>query len=117
MVGIDQSLAGTVTKNGAKIKSIVISNSNTVKIINDKGELWSFGAGDRFQNGNNSTSNVATPVQPIANGLPLENVEIVDLMLIAFTRAEDELAASNIDIKDFVKIKEKWGQILTELFL
>ena len=41
--------------------------------------------------------------------------KIVDLMLIAFTRAEDELAASNIDIKDFVKIKEKWGQILTEL--
>ena len=47
--------------------------------------------------------------------LDATNVEIVDLMLIAFTRAEDELAASNIDIKDFVKIKEKWGQILTEL--
>ena len=36
-------------------------------------------------------------------------------MLIAFTRAEDELAATSVDIKDFVKIKEKWGQILTEL--
>ena len=36
-------------------------------------------------------------------------------MLIAFTRAEDELAITSVDIKDFVKIKEKWGQILTEL--
>ena len=51
----------------------------------------------------------------LSTQLDATNVEIVDLMLIAFTRAEDELAASNIDIKDFVKIKEKWGQILTEL--
>ena len=51
----------------------------------------------------------------LSTQLDTTNVEIVDLMLIAFTRAEDELAASNIDIKDFVKIKEKWGQILTEL--
>ena len=36
-------------------------------------------------------------------------------MLMAFTRAEDELAASSVDIKTFVTIKEKWGQILTEL--
>ena len=36
-------------------------------------------------------------------------------MLMAFARAEDELAASTVDIKTFVKIKEKWGQILTEL--
>jgi hypothetical protein len=34
---------------------------------------------------------------------------------MAFTRAEDELSASSVDIKTFVLIKEKWGQILTEL--
>ena len=51
----------------------------------------------------------------LSKELDTTNVEIVDLMLIAFTRAEDELAASSIDIKDFVRIKEKWGQILTEL--
>ena len=51
----------------------------------------------------------------LSKELDTTNVEIVDLMLIAFTRAEDELAATSVDIKDFVKIKEKWGQILTEL--
>ena len=51
----------------------------------------------------------------LSKELDSTNVEIVDLMLIAFTRAEDELAATSVDIKDFVKIKEKWGQILTEL--
>ena len=34
---------------------------------------------------------------------------------MAFTRVEDELSASTIDIASFVKIREKWGQILTEL--
>ena len=53
--------------------------------------------------------------QSLSKELDSTNVEIVDLMLIAFTRAEDELAATSVDIKDFVKIKEKWGQILTEL--
>ena len=77
LVAIDQTIAGTITKNGAKIKSMVVKNSDTVKIINDKGELWSFGNGDRYQHGNNSTSNIATPVQPIANDAPLENIEVV----------------------------------------
>lgn len=53
--------------------------------------------------------------QSLADQLDKTNVEIVDLMLMAFTRAEDELAASSVDIKTFVIIKEKWGQILTEL--
>ena len=53
--------------------------------------------------------------QSLSKELDTTNVEIVDLMLIAFTRAEDELAAASVDIKTFVKIKEKWGQILTEL--
>ena len=43
----------------------------------------------------------------------IDDVEIVDLMLMAFTRAEDELAGANVDIKTFVLIKEKLGQILT----
>jgi len=53
--------------------------------------------------------------QSLADQLDKTNVEIVDLMLMAFTRAEDELAGANVDIKTFVLIKEKWGQILTEL--
>jgi dTDP-4-dehydrorhamnose reductase len=53
--------------------------------------------------------------QFLAEQLDKTNVEIVDLMLMAFTRAEDELSASSVDIKTFVLIKEKWGQILTEL--
>ena len=53
--------------------------------------------------------------QSLSKELDSTNVEIVDLMLMAFTRAEDELAASSVDIKTFVQIKEKWGQILTEL--
>jgi len=36
-------------------------------------------------------------------------------MLMALARAEDELSATSVDIKTFVVIKEKWGQILTEL--
>ena len=51
----------------------------------------------------------------LAKELDKTNVEIVDLMLMALARAEDELSASTIDIKTFVTIKEKWGQILTEL--
>ncbi len=51
----------------------------------------------------------------LAQELDKTNVEIVDLMLMALARAEDELSASTIDIKTFVTIKEKWGQILTEL--
>lgn len=53
--------------------------------------------------------------ESLSKELDTTNVEIVDLMLMAFTRAEDELAASSVDIKTFVTIKEKWGQILTEL--
>ena len=34
---------------------------------------------------------------------------------MAYTRVEDELAASTVEIGTFVKIREKWGQILTEL--
>ena len=55
--------------------------------------------------------------QSLAKELDKTNLEIVDLLLMAFTRVEDELSASTIDIASFVKIREKWGQILTELFL
>ena len=51
----------------------------------------------------------------LAEELDKTNVEIVDFMLMAFARAEDELSATTVDIKTFVTIKEKWGQILTEL--
>ncbi len=51
----------------------------------------------------------------LAEELDKTNVEIVDFMLMAFARAEDELSATSVDIKTFVTIKEKWGQILTEL--
>lgn len=53
--------------------------------------------------------------QSLANELDKTNLEIVDLLLMAYTRVEDELAASTIEISTFVKIREKWGQILTEL--
>lgn len=53
--------------------------------------------------------------QSLANELDKTNLEIVDLLLMAYTRVEDELAASTIEIGTFVKIREKWGQILTEL--
>ena len=36
-------------------------------------------------------------------------------MLMSWARVEDELVASNVELDTFVKIKEKWGQILTEL--
>jgi len=53
--------------------------------------------------------------QSLAEQLDKTNVEIVDFMLMALARAEDELSATSVDIKTFVVIKEKWGQILTEL--
>lgn len=53
--------------------------------------------------------------QSLQKELDKTNVEIVDLLLMAYTRVEDELAASSVDIGTFVKIREKWGQILTEL--
>ena len=43
------------------------------------------------------------------------NVEIVDLLLMAWARVEDELSVTSIKVDDFTKIREKWGQILTEL--
>lgn len=53
--------------------------------------------------------------QSLAEELDKTNIEIVDFMLMALARAEDELSATTVDIKTFVAIKEKWGQILTEL--
>lgn len=53
--------------------------------------------------------------QSLAEQLDKTNIEIVDFMLMALARAEDELSATSVDIKTFVTIKEKWGQILTEL--
>ena len=51
----------------------------------------------------------------LAEELDKTNVETLDFTLMAFARAEDELSATTVDIKTFVTIKEKWGQILTEL--
>ena len=51
----------------------------------------------------------------LANKLDQTNVEIVDLMLMAWARAEDELSVTSIKLEDFVKIREKWGQELSEL--
>ena len=53
--------------------------------------------------------------QNLAKELDTTNVEIVDFMLMAWTRVEDELSVTSIKKDDFTKIKEKWGQILTEL--
>lgn len=53
--------------------------------------------------------------QPIADKLEQENLEIVDLLLIAWTRLEDELSVTDIKTDDFIKIREKWGQLLTSL--
>ena len=51
----------------------------------------------------------------LAEELDKTNIEIVDFMLMSWARVEDELVASNVELDTFVKIKEKWGQILTEL--
>ena len=51
----------------------------------------------------------------LAKELDTTNVEIVDFMLMAWTRVEDELSVTSIKKDDFTKIREKWGQILTEL--
>ena len=51
----------------------------------------------------------------MANKLDQTNVEIVDLMLMAWARVEDELSVTSIKLEDFVKIREKWGQELSEL--
>jgi hypothetical protein len=51
----------------------------------------------------------------LAKELDKTNVEIVDFMLMSWARVEDELSVTNVKLDDFVKIKEKWGQILTEL--
>jgi hypothetical protein len=34
---------------------------------------------------------------------------------MSWVRVEDEMSVTNIKLEDFVKIREKWGQILTEL--
>ena len=54
-------------------------------------------------------------VKSLAEELDKTNIEIVDFMLMSWARVEDELVASNVELDTFVKIKEKWGQILTEL--
>ena len=51
----------------------------------------------------------------LADKLDQTNVEIVDLMLMAWARVEDELSVTSIKLEDFVKIREKWGQELSEL--
>ncbi len=51
----------------------------------------------------------------LAKELDTTNVEIVDLLLMAWARVEDELSITSIKVDDFTKIREKWGQILTEL--
>lgn len=51
----------------------------------------------------------------LAEELDKTNVEIVDLLLMAWARVEDELSVTSIKVDDFTKIREKWGQILTEL--
>ncbi len=43
------------------------------------------------------------------------NVEIVDLLLMAYARVEDELAVSSVEMGTFIKIRDKWGDIMTDL--
>jgi len=50
----------------------------------------------------------------LAKEIDKTNVEIVDLLLMSWVRVEDEMSVTNIKLEDFVKIREKWAQILTE---
>lgn len=51
----------------------------------------------------------------LAKSLDTTNVEIVDFLMIAWARVEDELSITDIKVDDFIKIRERWGQQLTEL--
>ena len=51
----------------------------------------------------------------LAKQIDKTNIEIVDLLLMSWVRVEDEMSVTNIKLEDFVKIREKWAQILTEL--
>ena len=40
--------------------------------------------------------------------------EVLDLMLLSWARLEDELVVKDIDQKDFIKIRDRWGQHLSD---
>lgn len=51
----------------------------------------------------------------LAKSLDTTNVEIVDFLMISWARLEDELSITDIKVDDFIKIRERWGQQLTDL--
>lgn len=40
--------------------------------------------------------------------------EVLDLLLMSWARLEDELVVKDIDQKDFIKIRDRWGQHLSD---
>ncbi|MDC0488813.1 ATP-binding protein [Pelagibacteraceae bacterium] len=40
--------------------------------------------------------------------------EVLDLLLMSWARLEDELAVKDIELNDFIKIRDRWGQHLLE---
>ena len=52
--------------------------------------------------------------EPLAELQDITNVEQIDLMLMAWTRVQDELEVSDINREDFIKIRDRWGQHLMD---
>jgi len=52
--------------------------------------------------------------QPLQEADDKKNAEILDLLLMSWTRLEDELIVTDIEPDAFAKIRDRWGQHLTD---
>ena len=52
--------------------------------------------------------------KPLEDSEDKKLAEILDLLLMSWTRLEDELVVQDIEQKDFSKIRDRWGQHLTD---
>ena len=52
--------------------------------------------------------------KPLEDADDKKLAEILDLLLMSWTRLEDELVVQDIEQKDFSKIRDRWGQHLTD---
>lgn len=52
--------------------------------------------------------------KPLEDSDDKKLAEILDLLLMSWTRLEDELVVQDIEQKDFSKIRDRWGQHLTD---
>jgi hypothetical protein len=52
--------------------------------------------------------------QPLQEADDKKNAEILDLLLMSWTRLEDELIVKDIEPDAFAKIRDRWGQHLTD---